>query len=240
MKLKLSISILSLLLAGCGSEEPAKVAEAPKPPEAAQPAAQPTPQAPTKVEYPDELVGKWASGTGKNACKSAAKSEKLTDTWTGIQISKTGTGNEAIGCTPTSLVNVDGGYVTNEDCGAWGDEWKTTAKYSLNGDTLKIQYENAKGEKSDQVFTNCKIPVVKICQLTEIADGATYKDEKLTKESNSMLNSNQGWWFKTSETISANGKSVLVGQLCNSNECGPKDIVGGKKVYTSADEWNCK
>lgn len=81
----------------------------------------------------------------------------------------------------------------------------------------------------------------KICSLLpEIADGTTYKDEGLKSESNSMLKGTQGWWFKVTNEISVNGKKTLVGQLCNSNTCDPQDIVGAKKVYTYAEEWNCK
>lgn len=240
MKHKLCSIAIAITLIGCGADEPQKVAEAPKPSEAAP--APPTAPVPTpKIEFPDELVGKWASGAGKASCKNATKLEKLTGTWTGVVISKDGTGNEAIGCTPTSINGSDGTYTTTEDCGAWGDEWKTTAKYSINGDTLKISYENAKGEKSDQTFTNCKIPVVKICSIIpDLADGTTYKDDQLKKASTSMLSARNGWWFKTSESIMVDGKKVLVGQLCNSNTCDPQDIVGGKRVYTSADEWDCK
>lgn len=151
MKYKLTSLVLALVLIGCGSEEPPKVAEAPKPAE-----TQPAPAQPVRADYPDELIGKWATGTNKKACRVASKAEKDTGIWDGMTIQKDSSSGGFSSCYPTKVTNSGDSYIISEDCSGEGDEWKATTIYKISAETLKVTYDDGSGQKNDFAYTSCK------------------------------------------------------------------------------------
>ena len=209
-----------------------KPADAPKPAEA-QPAPPPVPAQAAKTEYPDELIGKWATGTGDKACRQAIKAEKQTGMWDGLAIEKEGIYSIAGSCTATNLLKIDGGYTVNENCASEGDEFKVTSEYKVSGSTLKVTTDDGSGKKNQFFYISCKPPVV--CTVNPGQAGVTtFMDEKLTKAAPNPIRDFDGYTFKSEKTIVVDKTNVLVGKLYTS------DGRLSKGSFAIADEWACK
>lgn len=119
----------------------------------------------TPVEFPSELLGKYAPGINKKACAELKKAEKATDVWTGISIGKTQSQYENIICIPSKIDFKNGIYSAPESCENMGEEWKTNATYKLSGDILEIKYND-----KSQSFVLCERPkVVVSCGKDELS-----------------------------------------------------------------------
>lgn len=233
MKLKLSSLVLALVLVGCGAQEPPKVAEAPKPADPV-PAAQPSQPAPqTKIEYPEALIGKWATGTGDKACKAALKAEKQTGMWDGLLIAKDGSYGMEFSCEASNVAINGDTYAIAESCASQGEEFKVTSEYKVVGSTLKVTNDDGSGKKNAFTYTSCKPPVV--CTVNPGQAGVTtFMDEKLTKAAPNSIRDFDGYTFKSDKTIVVDKTTVLVGKLYTS------DGRLSKGSFAIADEWTCK
>ena len=102
-----------------------------------------------KIEYPSELIGKYAPlGT---SCSDAAKAAKMTDIWTGITIAKNKSTIEHDTCKPTDIEAFDGGFLIAERCeGVEGDQTKRTIKYIVGGNNLTTD-----DGKTSTKYTKC-------------------------------------------------------------------------------------
>lgn len=231
MKLKLSCLALALALVGCGADEPPKVAEAPKPAEAAP--AQPPAPVQTKVEYPEDLVGKWATGMGDKACRQAIKAEKQTGMWDGLLIAKDGSYGMEFSCEAANVALNGDAYTIAENCASQGEEFKVTSEYQIVGNTLKVTADDGSGKKNQFSYASCKPPVV--CTVNPGQAGVTtFMDEKLTKPAPNSIRDFDGYTFKSDKTIVVDKTKVLVGKLYTS------DGRLSKGSYAIADEWTCK
>lgn len=132
-----------------------KPADAPKPAEA-QPAPTPAPAQATKAEYPDELIGKWATGTGDKACRQAIKAEKQAGMWDGLVIQKDGSYGMEFSCDAANVTKNDDAYTIAENCAAQGDEFKVTHTYKLTGNNLKVTLDDGSPKKTEFTYTSCK------------------------------------------------------------------------------------
>jgi hypothetical protein len=231
MKIKFSGLVLTLALVGCGADEPPKSTEAPKPAEAVP--AQPTAPVQTKADYPQELIGKWADGSGDKACKKALKAEKQTGMWDGLVIEKEGLYSMAGSCTATNVTSSGDSFTINEDCASEGDEFKVSSEYKVLGSTLKVATDDGSGKKNLFTYTSCKAPVT--CTVNPGQAGVTtFMDEKLTKAAPNPIRDFDGYTFKSDKTIVVDKTNVLVGKLYTS------DGRPSKGSYAIADEWTCK
>lgn len=209
-----------------------KPADAPKPAEA-QPAPVPAPTQAAKAEYPDELVGKWATGTGDKACRLAIKAEKQAGMWDGLVIQKDGSYGMEFSCDAASVVKNGDAYSIVENCASQGEEFKISSEYNLVGNTLKVTADDGSGKKNAFTYTSCKPPVV--CTVNPGQAGVTtFMDEKLTKAAPNPIRDFDGYTFKSDKTIVVDKTNVLVGKLYTS------DGRLSKGTYAIADEWACK
>lgn len=109
------------------------------------------------VEFPEELLGKYAVGSSKKSCSDSLRAEKLTDVWPGIVIKKDNTQAETIICSPKSIDFKDGKFITSEKCENMGEEWEENTSYQINGDNLII-----KKNSELQSFVLCERPKVAV------------------------------------------------------------------------------
>lgn len=211
-----------------------KPVETPKASETQQtPAPAPAPAQAAKANYPDELIGKWATGSGDKACRQAIKAEKQTGMWDGLSIAKDGSYGMEFSCEAASVVKNGDAYSIVENCASQGEEFKISSEYNLLGNTLKVTADDGSGKKNQYSYTSCKPPVV--CTVNPGQAGVTtFMDEKLTKAAPNSIRDFDGYTFKSDKTIVVDKTNVLVGKLYTS------DGRPSKGSYAIADEWTCK
>lgn len=157
---KIAAGFLALALVACGPEE------SKAPPPAAPVAA---PAEPAKVQYPTELLGKFANTSlGKNPCAIAEKSDEQTDMWPGLYITADGLQSEGLYCVPKKIEGSDGKFTIVESCsGDGGEPYELNPQYEINGKELKATYiEN--GKPSTYKYVACKPKVKVACGIDAI------------------------------------------------------------------------
>lgn len=167
---KFAVGFLALALVACGSEE----SKAPPPAPVAAPAE------PAKIQYPAELLGKFADVTlGKNPCATAEKIEAQTDMWSGVHISADDKYSEGLYCVPKKVEGAEGKYTISESCSGDSEEkYESTPQYEINGKELKATYIND-GKATTYKYVACKPKVPVACGMDSITifNGAAGKKQ---------------------------------------------------------------
>ena len=152
---RISIGALVLALAACGSEENKPAAAPPPVTVAAEP---------VKVQYPAELLGKFADvSLGKNSCAVAEKGEAQTDMWSGLYITADGLSSEGLYCTPNKVEGGAGKYSIAQTCGGDSEEtYESNVQYEITGKEIKATYVSD-GKATTYKYIACKPKVPVAC-----------------------------------------------------------------------------